>query len=250
MPGLQQRERHRTAEREYGQRTPLHTTGTADSSNAARIGDQHVLCVSRLTVARLGDPFGARRRKPPPAPVVGADVPQRSMVDRWACSNPSLTALRNCVRALVSHTSFVPYRDSRISRALQHAFGGLDKCVCVFHARSPRDTFAEEINSHRFVADAVKVVNRPAPTVIALTAPAGAAAAGAGSGDADAAAAKHAADGAPAVAALTPVQPASWSAQQLAELALVRARFVEVAGTPTNVVVDAAWYEPYLAPKT
>jgi len=76
--------------------------------------------------------------------------------------NMSLSALGNVISALVdSKTSFVPYRDSKLTRLLQDSLGGNTKtvmCACV----GPVDyNFDETLSTLRYASRAKSIKNKP-----------------------------------------------------------------------------------------
>jgi len=76
--------------------------------------------------------------------------------------NMSLSALGNVISALVdSKTSFVPYRDSKLTRLLQDSLGGNTKtvmCACI----GPVDyNFDETLSTLRYASRAKSIKNKP-----------------------------------------------------------------------------------------
>lgn len=57
--------------------------------------------------------------------------------------NKSLLTLGRCINALVDHSSYIPYRDSKLTRLLQDSLGGCTK-TCLIATISPADDVVEE----------------------------------------------------------------------------------------------------------
>ena len=74
--------------------------------------------------------------------------------------NLSLSALGNCVSALAAQRAHIPYRDSKLTRLLQHTLGGNSRTAMIVCCRPGNDEGGETYSTLMFArrASAVKVV--------------------------------------------------------------------------------------------
>merc|ERR1719371_78364 len=76
--------------------------------------------------------------------------------------NMSLSALGNVISALVdSKTSFIPYRDSKLTRLLQDSLGGNTKTVMCANCGPAGYNFEETISTLRYANRAKNIKNKP-----------------------------------------------------------------------------------------
>lgn len=75
--------------------------------------------------------------------------------------NSSLTTLGMCVAALAERASFVPYRDSKLTRLLQESLGGNSKTVLIVCISPSASHLNESMNTCRFGQRAKKVEMHP-----------------------------------------------------------------------------------------
>jgi len=76
--------------------------------------------------------------------------------------NSSLTALGKCIHALTdSKTSYVPFRDSKLTRILQDSLGGNAKTALIVNIGPSLKNIEETLSSLYFGSRAMKVKNRP-----------------------------------------------------------------------------------------
>merc|ERR1740116_374543 len=74
--------------------------------------------------------------------------------------NRSLLALGNCITALSSAVSFVPYRDSKLTRLLKDSLGGNCKTVMIANI-SPADfTYEDTLNTLKYANRAKNIKTR------------------------------------------------------------------------------------------
>jgi len=74
--------------------------------------------------------------------------------------NLSLSALGNCVSALAAQKAHIPYRDSKLTRLLQHTLGGNSRTAMIVCCRPGNDEGGETYSTLMFArrASAVKVI--------------------------------------------------------------------------------------------
>ena len=75
--------------------------------------------------------------------------------------NKSLSALGNVIKALISGTSHIPYRDSKLTRVLQNSLGGNAKTSLVITCSSSSYNAVETLSTLRFGARAKCIRNKP-----------------------------------------------------------------------------------------
>jgi hypothetical protein len=81
--------------------------------------------------------------------------------------NSSLTALGKCIHALTDpKTTFVPFRDSKLTRILQDALGGNCKTALVVNIGPAMKHAEETLSSLSFGMRAMKVQNMPIVNLI------------------------------------------------------------------------------------
>ena len=79
--------------------------------------------------------------------------------------NQSLSSLGNCIKALVTNKTHIPYRDSQLTKLLQDSLGGNTKTSMVVCC-SPHETNLEEtLSTLRFAARAKTVKTKPVVNV-------------------------------------------------------------------------------------
>ncbi|KEP63296.1 UNVERIFIED_CONTAM: kinesin motor domain-containing protein [Hammondia hammondi] len=79
--------------------------------------------------------------------------------------NKSLLTLGRCINALVDRASYVPYRDSKLTRLLQDSLGGCTK-TCLIATISPAENVVEEtINTLDYAYRAKSIQNLPVKTL-------------------------------------------------------------------------------------
>ncbi|PHJ22273.1 kinesin motor domain-containing protein [Cystoisospora suis] len=79
--------------------------------------------------------------------------------------NKSLLTLGRCINALVDNSSYIPYRDSKLTRLLQDSLGGCTK-TCLIATISPADDVVEEtINTLDYAYRAKSIQNIPVKTL-------------------------------------------------------------------------------------
>ncbi|PFH35408.1 kinesin motor domain-containing protein [Besnoitia besnoiti] len=79
--------------------------------------------------------------------------------------NKSLLTLGRCINALVDNASYVPYRDSKLTRLLQDSLGGCTK-TCLIATISPAGNVVEEtINTLDYAYRAKSIQNLPVKTL-------------------------------------------------------------------------------------
>lgn len=64
--------------------------------------------------------------------------------------NRSLLALGNCINALASGSSFVPYRDSKLTRLLKDSLGGNCKTVMIANASPSHLSYEDTLNTLKY----------------------------------------------------------------------------------------------------
>ena len=78
--------------------------------------------------------------------------------------NRSLLALANCINALGDKSkkgTFVPYRDSKLTRLLKDSLGGNSKTLMMCNVSTASTQFEETINTLKYAARAKKIKTRP-----------------------------------------------------------------------------------------
>jgi kinesin family protein 3/17 len=76
--------------------------------------------------------------------------------------NLSLTALGNCIAALVdAKSSHIPYRDSKLTRLLQDSLGGNAKTLMVATVSPADDNYEESLSTLRYANRAKSIKNKP-----------------------------------------------------------------------------------------
>ena len=75
--------------------------------------------------------------------------------------NLSLSALGNCIAALVEGKSHVPYRDSKLTRLLQNSLGGNAKTLMVANLSPASYNEEETLSTLRYASRAKKIKNKP-----------------------------------------------------------------------------------------
>merc|ERR1711939_556899 len=75
--------------------------------------------------------------------------------------NRSLVVLGNCISALTTGNSHVPYRDSVLTRLLQDSLGGNTKTVLCANCGPADYNRAESLGTLRFATRAKKIKNKP-----------------------------------------------------------------------------------------
>lgn len=75
--------------------------------------------------------------------------------------NLSLSTLGNVISALVDGASFIPYRDSKLTRLLQDSLGGNSRTVMVATVGPARHNFEESMNTLRYASRAKSIENKP-----------------------------------------------------------------------------------------
>lgn len=108
----------------------------------------------RTSVLHLVDLAGSERASASGA--VGARLREGANI------NLSLSSLGNCINALASGASFVPYRDSKLTRLLQNALGGNSATLLLATVSPSAVNAAESISTLRFAdrAKQIKTVAR------------------------------------------------------------------------------------------
>jgi kinesin family protein 5 len=71
--------------------------------------------------------------------------------------NLSLSSLGNCMNALAEGKSFIPYRDSKLTRLLTNCLGGTSRTSLIVNLVPDNDVTSETLNALRFAARASKV---------------------------------------------------------------------------------------------
>jgi hypothetical protein len=71
--------------------------------------------------------------------------------------NLSLSSLGNCMNALAEGKSFIPYRDSKLTRLLTNCLGGTSRTSLIVNVLPDNDITGETLNALRFAARASKV---------------------------------------------------------------------------------------------
>jgi hypothetical protein len=79
--------------------------------------------------------------------------------------NRSLLALGNCITALANKGSFVPYRDSKLTRLLKDSLGGNARTVMITCVSPAGASFEETCNSLKYANRAKNIKTAPAPKV-------------------------------------------------------------------------------------
>ncbi len=85
----------------------------------------------------------------------------KELAKEGASINLSLSALGNCISALVKGKAHVPFRDSKLTRLLQNSLGGNSSTVMVANISADASNYQESISTLRF-ADRVKQVKNTA----------------------------------------------------------------------------------------
>ena len=78
--------------------------------------------------------------------------------------NRSLLALANCINALGDKNkkgTFVPYRDSKLTRMLKDSLGGNSKTLMMCNISPASSQFEETLNTLKYAARARKIKTRP-----------------------------------------------------------------------------------------
>lgn len=78
--------------------------------------------------------------------------------------NQSLLALANCINALGDKNkkgSFVPYRDSKLTRMLKDSLGGNCKTVMVVTIAPSSNQFEESLNTLKYASRAKNIKTKP-----------------------------------------------------------------------------------------
>jgi kinesin family protein 18/19 len=80
--------------------------------------------------------------------------------------NQSLLALANCINALGDQNrkgSFVPYRDSKLTRMLKDSLGGNCKTVMIVTISPSSNQYEETINTLKYANRAKNIKTKPIP---------------------------------------------------------------------------------------
>mmetsp|Transcript_15239 Transcript_15239/g.2541 ORF Transcript_15239/g.2541 Transcript_15239/m.2541 type:complete len:104 (+) Transcript_15239:348-659(+) len=75
--------------------------------------------------------------------------------------NKSLTTLGLVIKALSENKSHIPYRDSKLTRILQHSLGGNSKTTLIMACSPSMDNISETLSTLRFGVQAKIIRNKP-----------------------------------------------------------------------------------------
>jgi len=125
-------------------------TITVETSEPGQDGEQHF----RVGKLNMVDLAGSERQSKTGA--TGARLKEATKI------NLSLSALGNVISALVdSKTSYIPYRDSKLTRLLQDSLGGNTKTVMIANCGPAGYNYDETLSTLRYASRAKNIKNKP-----------------------------------------------------------------------------------------
>merc|ERR1719230_979146 len=125
-------------------------TITIETAETGPDGQPHI----RVGKMNLVDLAGSERQSKPGA--TGETLKEATKI------NLSLSALGNVISALVDgKTSFVPYRDSKLTRLLQDSLGGNTRTVMVANCGPADYNYEETLSTLRYAYRAKSIKNKP-----------------------------------------------------------------------------------------
>jgi hypothetical protein len=91
-------------------------------------------------------------------------TPER--IRELTCINKSLSSLSNCISALLQKSrAHVPYRDSKLTRILQHSLGGNTRSAFVVTLSPSMTCYEETLSTLKFASRAIKVSLQLSPNM-------------------------------------------------------------------------------------
>lgn len=125
-------------------------TITVETSEPGADGEQHF----RVGKLNMVDLAGSERQSKTGA--TGDRLKEATKI------NLSLSALGNVISALVdSRTSYIPYRDSKLTRLLQDSLGGNTKTVMIANCGPADYNYDETLSTLRYASRAKNIKNKP-----------------------------------------------------------------------------------------